>query len=90
MIHTKLKYTFETMELDDVLVAVPVEEGASEFHGVIKLNETAAYIFRLLQDEITEEQIIDAVAREYDAPKREIASDVKEYLEDFKQHGVLA
>lgn len=87
--HTKLKYTFETMELDDSLIAVPVGEGAHEFHGVIKLNETAALIFQLLKQEITENEIVDALSGEYEAPKNEIAADVHSCLENFRESGVL-
>ena len=87
--YTKLKYIFETLELDDVLIAIPVGEGINEFHKVIKLNETAAFIFNLLQEEMTEEQIVNAILGEYDAPKEVVERDVHKYLENFKERGVL-
>lgn len=89
MLYTKLKYIFETLELDDVLIAIPVGEGINEFHKVIKLNETAAFIFNLLQEEMTEEQIVNAILGEYDAPKEVVERDVHKYLENFKERGVL-
>ena len=61
----KLKYNFETMELDDQIVAVPVGEGSQEFRGVVKLNESAMEIFSLLKEETTEEAVIAALRQRY-------------------------
>ena len=45
----RLKQTFEVMELDDQVIAVPVGDNASQVHGLFKMNETAAFVFKLLQ-----------------------------------------
>ena len=44
------------MNLDDGLVAVPVGEGAQQFQGVLKVNETAMAILKMLENDITEEE----------------------------------
>ena len=56
----KAKYTFEIMELDDGMVAVPVGNDSEQFHGVLKVNETAVFILKLLEHETTEDDIVDA------------------------------
>ena len=61
----KLKYTFETMELDNETVAVPVGADAQDFRGVVKLNESALEIFNLLKEETTEEAVIAALQQRY-------------------------
>lgn len=61
----RLKYTFENMELDDRVVAVPVGDGAQEFRGIVKLNESAAEIFDLLKDETTEAAVIAELIRRH-------------------------
>ena len=85
----RLKYQFETMELEDRIVAVPVGTDVNEFHGVVKLNETSAFIFELLKNDITEEAIVDAMEKEYDAPRSQIAEDVKKCIEEFEEKGLL-
>lgn len=85
----RLKYTFETMELDDQLIAVPVGETASEFRGVIKLNEASAFIFGKLKQETTEDAIIEAMTEEYDAPREVLAADVKRVVNEFSEKGLL-
>ena len=37
----KIKYTFEKMELDGEIVAVPVGERAADFRAVLYVNEEA-------------------------------------------------
>lgn len=85
----RLKHAFETMKLDDQIVAIPVGEGATEYHGVIKLNETAAFIFELLKQESTEESIIDALEKEYDVSRDIVTKDVQNYITMFREKGFL-
>ncbi len=84
----KLKYTFEMMEIDDQLMAVPVGDGADEFHGILKLNASAASIFELLKEEKSEEEIVEALKEEYEDSK-ELTSYVHEYLGQLKEEGFL-
>ena len=85
-----LKYAFDTMELDELTIAVPVGENVSQFRGVIKLNETAAYILKLLKNEISEEEIVKEMEKEYDVPHELIIEDVKRYISEFEKRGLLA
>lgn len=85
----RLKYTFETMKLDDQIVAIPVGEGATDYHGVIKLNETAAVIFELLKQENTEESIIEALENKYDVSRDTVTRDVQHYIAMFREKGFL-
>ena len=85
----KAKYSFEMMELDDGLVAVPVGDGANQFRGVLKVNDTAAAILKLLEQDTTEEAIVEAVLKEYAGDKDEIAGYVHEYIENLTAEGIV-
>ena len=85
----KAKYMFEIMDLDDGLVAVPVGNGADQFHGVMKVNETAAAILKLLEQETTENAIVEALLKEYTGDKDEITGYVQEYIEKLKMEGIV-
>lgn len=85
---TKLKYMFETMELDDQRVAVPVGDGAQDFKGVIKLNESAAEIFELLKQETTEDAVVAKLRKKY-GNDLSVAGYVHEAVEYFRSEGVL-
>ncbi|QTE75011.1 PqqD family peptide modification chaperone [Clostridiales bacterium FE2010] len=85
----KSKYSFEKMELDGEIVAVPVGEGAAELHAVLNVNEEAMRILELLQEETTEENIVAQLMKEYEGKKEEIAPLVSEYIRQLFQEGLL-
>lgn len=85
----KTKYTFEVMELDDDLVAVPVGNTVEDFRGVLKVNETAAAILKLLEEDTTEESIVEALLEEYSGDKERIAFYVHEYIMKLTEAGIV-
>ena len=85
----KSKYSFEKMELDGEIVAVPVGEGAAELHAVLSVNEEAMRILELLQEETTEESIVAQLLKEYSGEKDEIAAYVHQYIEQLAAEGLL-
>lgn len=85
----KAKFNFEIMDLDDGLVAVPVGDGADQFHGVLKVNDSAVSILKLLEKETSEDAIVDALLNEYQGDEKAIAGFVHEFIETLKTEGVV-
>ena len=85
----KAKFNFEIMDLDDEMVAVPVGDGAEQFHGVLKVNETAVAIRKLLAQDTDEEKIVDALLQEYEGDKAGIVGYVHEFVEQLKAEGIV-
>ena len=83
----KLKSTFISQDIDDTRFLVPV--GGEAFSGLVRGNKTAAFILDCLKEETTEERIVDAMCRKYDAPRETIAADVGEILEKLRSVGAL-
>ena len=83
----KLKSGFITQDIDDTQFLVPI--GEVTFSGVVRSNKTAAYIVDCLKEEITEEDIVDALCDKYDAPRDVIAEDVKEVLGNLRKIDAL-
>ena len=61
----KLKYTFESIDMGDEIVAVPVGEGADKVRGMLKLNKEGLEILELLKDNMTEEEILKRLSDKY-------------------------
>lgn len=85
----KLKYEFEIMELGNDTIAVPVGEGAQEYHGVIKMNESASAIFEILKTDTTEEKIVSLLEKDYDTPRAELAKLVHETIQQLQDRNML-
>lgn len=78
----KLKADFITQDIDDTKFLVPI--GAESFRGIVRSNKTAAFIVDCLQEETSEEAIVDAMCAKYDAPREVIAADVREILDTLR------
>lgn len=70
----KLKDGFITHVMDGEQIMLGV--GAADFHGLVRSNETAAFIVDCLKEDTTEEGIVDRMLAVYDAPRDVIARDV--------------
>ena len=85
----KLKLSFETMELDDQIVAVPVGELRESCQGVVVVNETGFLILKLLMKEISEEEIVKKLREQYEVTEERAADDVHRYIEEFRKRDFL-
>lgn len=86
----KLKYNFVTNKVADRIVAVTVGDDAKKFNGFIKMNDTGAFIFNMLRNDITVDEITDAMKREYDGvSEEELRSTVSQFIESLKKSDVL-
>lgn len=77
------------MELDDHIVAIPVGKNIADFRGVIKLNETAARILNLLQNDISEIEIVETLIEEYEVSRELLSEDVHKCISEFQAKGLL-
>lgn len=86
----KLKYNFVTNEVADKIVAVPVGDDLEKFNGFVKMNDVGAYIFNMLKNDVTEDEIVAAMLKDYeDATEQEVRETVKEFTGKLKAENVI-
>ena len=85
----KLKEGFVLYDVKDEHLVIAAGAAGKEFQGMIRNNETAHEIFRLLEEERTEPEIVDRLYELYDAPREVIEGDVSSLLAQLRQAGVL-
>lgn len=83
------KQGFIVEEIAGENVAVPVGEMSKSFHGMIKLNGTALFIWEQLENDVTEEQITDAIVAAYDVDRSLAAADVARIVGVLKNAGIV-
>ena len=83
------KQGFIVDEIAGENVAVPVGEMSKSFHGMIKLNGTALFIWEQLENDVTEEQITDAIVAVYDVDRSLAAADVARIVGVLKNAGIV-
>ncbi len=80
---------FETVEIDDEIVCVPIGEGTEKLHGVLKLNKTGYDIIKELENEITIEEIVSRLSSKYDTDCHIISKYVSQTIEQLRSFGII-
>ena len=71
-------------------VAVPVGETSKSFHGMVRLNETGAFLWKLMAEkDCTEEELVDALLGEYDVAREIAAADVHRIVEQLAENKIF-
>lgn len=87
----RIKSDFTIQKVGSNYVAVAVGETSKTFHAMIKLNETAAFLWnRMTENDTTEEALVDALLEEYSGVDRATAEqDVHKIVEGLAANGIL-
>lgn len=85
----KLKTGFITHKVGKEQMMVAAGPAARIFHGMVRSNETAAFIIDCLKKDTTEEAIVNAMAERYDAPRETIEQDVHQVIAQLQGIGAL-
>ncbi|MGA8890145.1 MAG: PqqD family protein [Anaeromyxobacteraceae bacterium] len=74
-------------EIDGELVIVPLDAGVGDVDDLFTLNDTGAAVWELLDGERTLAEVVDDVARRFDAPRSEVEVDVLDFAADLVARG---
>ncbi len=81
----RIKEEFVKTELGDSAILVPVGAADDEFHGVIRLNETAAFLVDQLRQNVTEEDLVLALLNEYDVERSVAEKNIRAVLDSLRK-----
>ncbi len=81
---------FTIQKVGTSFVAVPVGETSKTFHGMIRLNETGAFLWnQMMEQDCTEEELVEALLNEYDVSREIATKDVHRITELLKENRIL-
>lgn len=86
----KLKEGFILRTVAGNNVVIPTGKRTLDLNGMITLNETGAFIWRQLEQDADEEQIVTAILESYDVEPERAERCVKAFLEKLREVGCLA
>lgn len=59
------------------------------FNGMLTLNDTGVFFWNLLQNDITKEEMLEAVLKEYDVSSDIALQDIESFIQKLKDTGIL-
>ena len=80
----KIKDEFILRNVAENNVVVPIGQATIDFNGMISLNDTGAFIFEQMLNEITRDELVQAVINEYGIDGELAQKDVDAFIEKIK------
>lgn len=85
----KIKEGFILRQIAGEDIVVPIGNNIADFNGVIRLNESAAFLWKTLQEEISKEELINSLIKEYKIDENLATNDVEVFLDILKEHKAI-
>lgn len=81
---------FTIQKVGNSYVAVAVGETSKTFHGMVRLNETGAFLWKLMAEkDCTEEELIEAMLAEYEVDRETVTADVRRIVSTMAENGLF-
>lgn len=84
-----IKNDYVLREVSGTYVVVAVGKSSKDFKRIITLNDTGAFIFRLLKRDTSLADIKLAMVREYDIDATKVDLDVNQFINKMKENGIF-
>ncbi len=85
----KIKEGFILRKVAKQYVVVATGKASKDFNGMIRLNASAAYLFGLMKENMTEESLVEALMAEYAVEEAIAKEDVSMFLSKLKEAGAI-
>ena len=85
----KTNYSFESVEMDDEFILVPIGGAAKQIQGVIRANEAGNKIAQMLIQGLNEEDVVDALAKEYDNDREILGNYVRSVARVLRDNHII-
>ena len=85
----KAKADFVVRNVVGEYILMPTNDNIRKFDGTVVLNGVSAFIWNQLQQETTEETLVEAILQEFEVEWEIAARDLKALLARFADMGLL-
>ena len=79
-------FLLKTVAGKNIVVSVGAEVN---FNGMLTLNDTGVYLWNLLQNDTTKEEILNKMLEEYDVSEEIASKDIDAFIEKLRQANIL-
>lgn len=85
----KLRSDFTLREIAGDYIVIPTGANYLDFGAIISLNDSGAFLWKQLQEGNSHAQLCVALAAEYGIDDKTAETDVSEFIELLKEHGLI-
>ena len=85
----KVKDNFILKKIAGSYMVVPVRTRAVDFSGIIKLSESGAFLWSILEKGADREELIAKMLDEYDVDEARAAADIDKFIAKLREADLL-
>ena len=85
----KVDKDFLLREIAGEYIIIPTGSAALEFNGLISVNEVGVSIWKMLQNDVTLDELVAGILAEYDVEESVAREDIMEFLDRLQSVGML-
>lgn len=85
----KIKQGFVMRDVAGQAVAIATGEASKSFHGMVKLNDTGAFIWNGVEKGLDEAEIAGQLAASYDVEVDQALKDVESFIARMRDAGLV-
>ncbi len=83
----KIKAEYKLRQVGGMKIVVST--ASMDFQGIITVNDTAEFIWKMLENSADKEEIIFALAKECNVDAEDIRGDVDEFINTLERAGIV-
>lgn len=85
----KIQDGFMSREVAGQWVVVPLGERVVEFNCIMTLSESGALLWKSLEKDVQEEELVQVVLKEYSIDEETAKTDVQEFLTILREKAII-
>lgn len=85
----KIDKNFVLREIAGEYIIIPTGRTALEFNGLITVNEVGMELWKMLQEDVTFDDLLNGILEEYDVDENVAREDIQEFLDRLVKGGIL-
>ena len=85
----RIEKDFILREIAGDYIIIPTGRTVLDFNGLITVNEVGVTLWKMLQEEVTFEDLLQGIMEEYDVEEDVAKEDIQEFLDKLIQGGIL-
>lgn len=85
----KIKSGYMLREVAEEFIVVPVGSRTVDLRGIIKLNDSAAFLWKKLENDCSRQELVDALLQEYEVDEQTAGRDVDLFLENLSNNDLV-
>lgn len=76
-------------EIEGRNIVITVGDATDAFNGYLSLNESSAFLCKLLESDVTEEKLVEELASHYSISSDRAAEDIGDFLTELRNISAL-